>query len=366
MNFQHVSIKAAKAGAHAGGLRGLVQYNERIQQDLLTQAVRYIERGDGYTHKDDLVDKGKAHLPAWATDTVDFFSQAEQCGRKNHWPARVIEVALPRELSPQGRLALAEAIRETYFSLHPHSWAIHNPTASDGGEQPHLHLIVSMRVDDGIARPPQQWFRRYNPAHPEQGGAYRYATFDLAHRGNVGAFRHGIARLTNLMLEREGQTHRVSAGTLKSLWIDREAATYMSPKDYKSRDPEARKALRDELGRRYDQAKHQGKEQEYIQADWHQAKRRHHYDGLTLDMAVEYERGRFYADDRTPWRTRERTATQDLTSARERVQASAYQKRQPVQTRAARRPRAEHDQRGGGLTVRLRNGWEDNDQERGW
>ena len=152
MNFQHVAIKAAKAGAHPGGLRGLVEYNARLRQDLLTQAVRYIERGDGYTYTQDFVDKGQAHVPDWAASTVDFFRKAEQYGRQNHSPAKVIEVALPRELSETARLALADAIRETYFSQHPHSWAIHNPTARDGGEQPHLHLMVSMRVDDGITR----------------------------------------------------------------------------------------------------------------------------------------------------------------------------------------------------------------------
>ena len=42
MNFHHVTINAAKAGAHPGGLRGLVEYTARLRQDLLTQAVRYI------------------------------------------------------------------------------------------------------------------------------------------------------------------------------------------------------------------------------------------------------------------------------------------------------------------------------------
>ena len=58
MNFHHVAINAAKAGAHPGGVRGLVEYNERLRQDLMTQAVRYIEREGGSTHKHDLVEKG--------------------------------------------------------------------------------------------------------------------------------------------------------------------------------------------------------------------------------------------------------------------------------------------------------------------
>ncbi|PAP02416.1 mobilization protein, partial [Salmonella enterica subsp. enterica serovar Kentucky] len=46
-----------------------------------------------------------------------------------------------------------------------HAWtiAIHNPKASiDGGEQPHAHIKMSQRVNDGIERRPEQKFRRYN------------------------------------------------------------------------------------------------------------------------------------------------------------------------------------------------------------
>ena len=154
MNFQHVAIKGAKAGAHPGGLRGLVEYNERLRQDLPTQAVRYSERGEVCTGKQDFVDKGQAHVPDWAESTVDCFRKAEQYGRQHHSPAKVLEVALPRARSETARLALADALRETSVSQHPHSWAIHHPTTHDGGEPPHLHLMVSMRVDDGSTRKP--------------------------------------------------------------------------------------------------------------------------------------------------------------------------------------------------------------------
>lgn len=337
MNFLHVSVKSAKVGRHPGGLRGLVEYNERVRQEVASQATRYIEREGGYAHKQDLVEKGMAQLPGWAVDTIAFFATAEQYGRQNHNPARVIEVALPRELSASSRLELATAMRETYFSQHPHSWAIHNPLARDGQPQPHLHLVVSMRVDDGMARSPEQWFKRYNPAYPERGGAYRYDTFDargFQGRQHVKDMREGMARLTNLVLERDGHEHRVYAGTLKSLWIEREAARYLSPVCYQSRDPEARQALHKELTRRDQAGQRKAHEQEYIQAAWHQTKDTHHYHGLTLAMAVDYERERFYATDRTPWREREREATRAITVERERVQAREYSKRHLAQSRS--------------------------------
>ncbi|MGK3681331.1 hypothetical protein ACSLOD_27915, partial [Escherichia coli] len=40
---------------------------------------------------------------------------------------------------------------------HAWSFAIHNPKASiDGGEQPHAHIMMSQRVNDGIERTPEQ------------------------------------------------------------------------------------------------------------------------------------------------------------------------------------------------------------------
>ena len=135
---------------------------------------------------------------------------------------------------------------------------------------------------------------------------------------------------------------------LKSLWIDREAAKYLSQQDYKARTPEARQALKEELAQRYDAAKHQGKEQEYIQAEWYKTKRIHHYDGLTMGMAVEYERGKFYEQDQMPWRDRERLAHLTTTRARERTQAREYQKRQPPeQRRHAKRVRGTEESHSG-------------------
>ena len=39
----------------------------------------------------------------------------------------------------------------------PYSLAIHNTIASDGQEQPHLHLMFCERLQDGIERTPQQF-----------------------------------------------------------------------------------------------------------------------------------------------------------------------------------------------------------------
>ena len=39
------------------------------------------------------------------------------------------------------------------------------------GRTPTRNLMFSERGNDGIARSEAQWFRRYNPKSPDQGGA---------------------------------------------------------------------------------------------------------------------------------------------------------------------------------------------------
>ena len=49
----------------------------------------------------------------------------------------------------------------------PYTLAVHRGK----GENPHAHLMISERINDGIERNAAQWFRRYNGKAPEKGGA---------------------------------------------------------------------------------------------------------------------------------------------------------------------------------------------------
>ncbi|UQL81868.1 MobA/MobL family protein (plasmid) [Acinetobacter baumannii] len=67
---------------------------------------------------------------------------------------------------------------ETFLDKHivpqqyPHSYAIHNVKSRISGEdQPHCHLMFSLKADDGIERSAEQYFKRYNPQDPAKGGA---------------------------------------------------------------------------------------------------------------------------------------------------------------------------------------------------
>ena len=132
MALYHVHAAVISKGSSAGGATGFAQYIARENASHANQAVRYYHRQNAAQH--DLVAKGQGALPSWATDGAHFFRMADLHERGGvHRPgtvARTYEIALPRELTPVAREALAEDIRATFFERYPHVWAIHNPLDS--------------------------------------------------------------------------------------------------------------------------------------------------------------------------------------------------------------------------------------------
>src|SRR5262245_55155626 len=158
----------------------------------------------GEAGREDLVAKGHGALPTWAQDATHFFQVADQQERKRGCVARTYEIALPRELSPDARLDLAADIRATFFAQYPHAWAIHNPIDPEGGEHPHMHLMLSeRRVTDGVVRGPERYFRQ-----PTGGGVRKDTAFHGPAR--LRGLRAGVAVLTNAALERAGLPIAVS------------------------------------------------------------------------------------------------------------------------------------------------------------
>ncbi len=147
--------KAGKAGPHAAYIAREGQYANRLERGERLEA----------TEAD--------NMPAWAqSNPLAFWQAADAYERKNGTTYREMEIALPRELDAEQRAALVrEFVRQEIGDRHAYQWAIHVPTAADGGEQPHVHLMFSERQRDGIERDPEQYFKRYNAKAPEKGGA---------------------------------------------------------------------------------------------------------------------------------------------------------------------------------------------------
>ena len=111
-------------------------------------------------------------MPDWAQDDPrTYWAAADENERANGRLYRDIEFALPKELSERQQVALARAFSASVTTgtgeRLPYTLAVHHGE----GENPHAHLMFSERGNDGIARSAAQWFRRYNPKSPDQGGA---------------------------------------------------------------------------------------------------------------------------------------------------------------------------------------------------
>ena len=138
---------------------------------------KYILREDQYAQKNNKLEKLEhiehGNMPAWAEhDPKIFWQMADLHERKNGSTYREHIITLPRELNESQRLDLVQDwVAQEIGDKYAYSFAIHNPTAMDGKEQPHCHLMFSERLLDGIERDPEQFFKRYNSKDPSKGGA---------------------------------------------------------------------------------------------------------------------------------------------------------------------------------------------------
>lgn len=152
--------KAGKASPHAAYIARLGQYEKRLEKGEKLEASEF------------------GNMPKWAaTNPLHLWEAADAYERKNGTTYREFEIALPREMNPAQRLELVrEFVGQEIGDRHAFQFAIHTPTAADGGEQPHAHVMFCERELDGIERDPEQFFKRYNSKNPERGGAKKANT----------------------------------------------------------------------------------------------------------------------------------------------------------------------------------------------
>jgi len=189
----------------------------------------YISREGKYSGREryeDLEATGCGNMPKWAEhDPGQFWNAADEYERANGSTYREIEVALPRELTPDQRRDLVEDfVRRELGDQHVYQWGIHNPKAAlERGEQPHAHIMYSERRLDGIERDPDQFFKRYNAKNPERGGAQKASGGKT--RGEMKdellATRQLWGEVQNEHLARHGHDVRVDHRSLNDQGIDR-------------------------------------------------------------------------------------------------------------------------------------------------
>ena len=188
----------------------------------------YIAREEKYSEKEaeryeDLEAKECGNMPDWAKEKpLEFWKASDEYERANGSAYREIEIALPRELTPSQRLDLVRDFVDKELcnenKKHAYQFAIHNPKAAiDGGEQPHAHIMYSQRIDDGLERSPDQYFKRYNAKNPERGGCKKDSgTLDYtARKKELVDLRERFANVQNKHLKKHGFDTEVSHLSLR-------------------------------------------------------------------------------------------------------------------------------------------------------
>ena len=221
MAIARLSVKTGsvgKAAAHAEYIDRDGKYEKQKQHDL-----DYSESGN---------------MPSWAEDNPKLFWQsADLYERKNGSTYREFEIALPRELDPKQRIELIQDfIAQEIGKKYPYQLAIHNPKAMDGLEQPHAHLMFNERLQDGIERDPEQYFKRYNRKTPETGGAKKDNTGKdpKTRKEEMKDLRQRWQDISNRHLERAGLDTRIDMRSYQDQGIDKDPEKKLLPSQAKN------------------------------------------------------------------------------------------------------------------------------------
>ena len=203
----------AKTGSRSGG------QSARAKADYIQREGKYARDMDEVLHAE------SGHMPEFVERPADYWDAADLYERANGRLFKEVEFALPVELTLDQQKALASEFAQhlTGAERLPYTLAIH----AGGGENPHCHLMISERINDGIERPAAQWFKRYNGKAPEKGGAQK--TEALKPKAWLEQTREAWADHANRALERAGHDARIDHRTLEAQGIERLPGVHLGP-----------------------------------------------------------------------------------------------------------------------------------------
>ena len=196
-----------------------VKTGSRIGGQSAKAKSEYIEREGKYEKdRDELAYSESGNMPEWAEDDPQkYWAAADEHERANGSLFKEVEFAVPVELNErqQQELASSFAADLTGGERLPYTMAIHR----GGGDNPHVHLMISERGLDGHDRDAEQWFKRANKAAPEKGGALKTRSF--MNKEWLENTRKAWETAANTALDRAGRAERIDH---RSLAAQREEA----------------------------------------------------------------------------------------------------------------------------------------------
>ena len=195
-------------------------------------ACAYIERSAEYGRAADaaaeLVYTESGHMPGWANAEAGgaaYWDAADLYERSNGRLYKSMDFALPLALDAEQQQALAVTFAHhlTDAEQLPYTLAIH----AGNGANPHCHLMISERTNDDLERSAEQWFKRYNAAEPEAGGARKSTA--LHPKDWLLETRAAWAEKTNEALREAGLEIQIDHRSLAAQGIERVPGIHLGP-----------------------------------------------------------------------------------------------------------------------------------------
>ena len=152
-----------------GGNTGSTKIVSAVEASAYRASASLHDIGTGETHdysrKEHVAWSGilaPDNAPSWVYDRGKLWNAVEQGEkRKDAQLFRECLLTLPRELNPDQRRALVQTfVRDQFVSQGMVAdIGIHNPVASDGNEQPHAHVMLTLRDigPDGFGQKRRDW-----------------------------------------------------------------------------------------------------------------------------------------------------------------------------------------------------------------
>lgn len=184
---QTITQKGQSVVATAAYLSGETLYDARNEK---TFDYRY-RRNEDLIHSEIIAPDD---APAWAHNRSQLWNQVQARERGKHFRlARTIIAGLPRELDHAQNLALVRGFAQENFTSKRLvvDFAIHESKAEDGGKNPHVHIMVTVR---GV----------------NQAGFLKAKERSLDKKSTLQSWRNSWEQHTNRQLELADRPERVS------------------------------------------------------------------------------------------------------------------------------------------------------------
>ena len=163
----------------------------------------YINRVDGWETKanlDETVIPYDSKPPHGFDNMQQVFMDADTYERSNGVVAKELTIAVPKELNVDEARELMFKICQQYEETRYLSAVTHH-----NDHNPHIHLLLLERQRDGVDRPKEQFFKRYNSSKsPEETGTPKFPNAATDRREFLANARQIVESETNKILERKG------------------------------------------------------------------------------------------------------------------------------------------------------------------